>query len=163
MSSYYSIVFCSKTWQTSSTYSVSYLISSLFQSLSTSCVKVSIAKSNGRKKFVHVHHKIIDSQISSIYRFNICNSYYYIHYHRDELSSIIAHNYGIVIVQNGFHSDENDAYVLPSSSDRLRIHHLSIYPGRIAFPVIHDARANLTDAFIPGSKTEWCVSNINIP
>lgn len=113
MSSYYSIVFCSKTWQTSSTYSVSYLISSLFQSLSTSCVKVSIAKSNGRKKFVHVHHKIIDSQISSIYRFNICNSYYYIHYHRDELSSIIAHNYGIVIVQNGFHSDENDAYVLP--------------------------------------------------
>lgn len=123
-------------------------------SKSTSCVKVSIAKSNGRKKFVHVHHKIIDSQISSIYRFNICNSYYYIHYHRDELSSIIAHNYGIVIVQNGFHSDENDAYVLPSSSDRLRIHHLSIYPGRIAFPVIHDARANLTDAFIPGSKTE---------
>lgn len=50
-----------------------------------------------------------------------------------------------------------------SPSDRLRIHHLSIYPGRIAFPVIHDARANLTDAFIPGSKTEWCVSNINIP
>lgn len=50
-----------------------------------------------------------------------------------------------------------------SSSDRLRIHHLSIYPGRIAFPVIHDARANLTDAFIPGSKTEWYVSNINIP